>query len=298
MPRMRWCARFGQLGATASLMLAILGAAVAAPGDEGLAKVLRQQHAELAPAMARSDFGRPLVLQSRETDRSAEGVVHAVLDATMARTMALAQPERWCDVLMLHQNTRSCQVHGDHEIHLVLAGRRGLMRDGTALTLRFDSLTQILTDGSPVLDVRLHAERGPLGTRDFDIRAQAMALPGGRSFLRLRYSYGFGLAARLAMGAYLGTWGQEKVGFSRETGPGEHSVSLVRGMRGVIERKAMRYFLAMDAVLQTLDLPTSQVEQRLMRWFDATEQYARQLHELERQDYLALKREQLGLPTP
>ena len=36
--------------------------------------------------------------------------------------------------------------------------------------------------------------------------------------------------------------------------------------------------------------PARQREQRLATWFDATEQYALQLHELDRNDYLAMKR--------
>ena len=50
----------------------------------------------------------------------------------------------------------------------------------------------------------------------------------------------------------------------------------------------MRNYLAIDAYL---DAPgASQLETRLGAWFDATEQYARQLHEIDRGDYLAMKR--------
>ena len=38
-----------------------------------------------------------------------------------------------------------------------------------------------------------------------------------------------------------------------------------------------------------MDAP-KQLAQRLATWFDSTERYARQLHELDRDDYLAMKR--------
>ena len=60
------------------------------------------------------------------------------------------------------------------------------------------------------------------------------------------------------------------------------------GVRGVVERNTMRYYLAIDAYL---DAPGPQGrEKRLGEWFDDTERYARQLHEMDRDDYLAMKR--------
>jgi hypothetical protein len=50
----------------------------------------------------------------------------------------------------------------------------------------------------------------------------------------------------------------------------------------------MRYYLAIDSFL---DYPTqADLEKRTAKWFDATEQYAKQLHETERSDYLAMKK--------
>jgi hypothetical protein len=61
-------------------------------------------------------------------------------------------------------------------------------------------------------------------------------------------------------------------------------------MRGVVERNTMRYYLAIDAFLDSLPLlGKEQLAWRLERWFSATERYHRQLHELERADYLSMK---------
>lgn len=38
--------------------------------------------------------------------------------------------------------------------------------------------------------------------------------------------------------------------------------------------------------------PKNQLEQRFQHWYDSTDQYARQLHEVERSDYLEMKRKE------
>jgi len=55
-----------------------------------------------------------------------------------------------------------------------------------------------------------------------------------------------------------------------------------------VERNTMRYYLAIDDYVAAP--APSQLEQRLNTWFDATERYPRQLHEMEKPDYLAMKR--------
>jgi len=59
----------------------------------------------------------------------------------------------------------------------------------------------------------------------------------------------------------------------------------------VVERNTMRYYLAIDAYLGALSAPPAQqFEQRLESWFASTEQYPRQLHEVDRAAYLDMKR--------
>ena len=85
------------------------------------------------------------------------------------------------------------------------------------------------------------------------------------------------------MQAYLATAGASKVGFT------------ANGVRGTVERNAMRYYLAIDSYLDTMSLPADQrVEQRLQQWFSATERYPRQLHEMDRSTYVMMKRQEYG----
>ena len=142
--------------------------------------------------------------------------------------------------------------------------------------------------------MRLAAESGPLGTRDYRVVLEAVPVEKGGTFLHLAYSYGYGFPGRVAMQAYLATGGAGKVGFtSLRTQAGGES-GLIGGTRGVVERNTMRYYLAIDAFLAAASAPPSeQVERRLQAWFSSTEQYRRQLHEIDRDAYLIMKRKEI-----
>ena len=116
--------------------------------------------------------------------------------------------------------------------------------------------------------VELTAESGPLATSDYRILLEAAPAEDGRTIVHLTYSHAFGVAGRLAMQGYLAT-----------------------GVRGMVERNTMRYFLAIDACLGALTAPLpEQFEKRLRTCYNSTEQYARQLHEVERAAYMEMKR--------
>jgi hypothetical protein len=115
-------------------------------------------------------------------------------------------------------------------------------------------------------------------------------LDAAHTMLHMSYAYGFGFTARVAMDTYLATAGASKVGFSVSGKDGDGQPKYVGGVRGLVERNTMRYYLAIDDFVAAP--APSQLEQRLNTWFDATERYPRQLHEVEKNDYLVMKREE------
>ena len=88
--------------------------------------------------------------------------------------------------------------------------------------------------------------------------------------------------------AYLATSGHGKVGFTRVGQDADGAPHFIGGMRALVERGAMRYFLALQAYLDA-PLP-DQFETRLDHWYSASERFPRQLHEIDRATYLDLKR--------
>lgn len=256
-------------------------AALAHAGPES-AHALRERHAQLATQIERSPFKRPLVVQSSEAGNALSGSVDAVMPQPYALAREhLQQPGALCEILMLQVNTKQCVVNGRELV--VHIGRKNDQPLDEAYRVAFTVQPQASSDEH--MGLLLSADSGPFSTRDFRIRLQAIPLDGGqRTYLHLGYSYGMGMAAKLAMQGYFATAGASKVGFTR-TGD-----AYIGGMRGAIERNTMRYYLAIEAYLASLSAPAPQQrKERLERWFNATEQYARQLHEVERNEYLAMK---------
>jgi hypothetical protein len=253
-----------------------------APVDDGAAGALRAKLQSLAPQLERNAFRRPLALESSEAADRLSGDVYALVNHPFARVSgALREPAAWCQVLMLHLNTKHCAVKRGGTALAVAIGRKFDQPLSDAQNIDF--VFSLGKADANYLNARLSAATGPLSTRDYSIVLEATPADGGKTAIHLRYAYAYGTAARLAMKGYLATLGSDKVGFTPK-GQGAY----IGGVRGVVERNTMRYYLAIDSYL---DAPgPGQLEQRLGAWFDATEQYAKQLHEVERNDYLAMKR--------
>jgi hypothetical protein len=98
----------------------------------------------------------------------------------------------------------------------------------------------------------------------------------------------------MAMRGYLATIGRDKVGFSIVAKKSDGQPVYIGGTRGVVERNTMRYYLAIEAYLAALSVPPGkQLESRLSAWYAGVERYPLQLHELDRDEYLAMKRKEI-----
>lgn len=267
----------------------------AAKGADGAADLLNA-YQSLLPRLEHNPFRRELYLDSQESPSMVKGEVYAVMAYPFATvhdvfTDSSRGPANWCDVLILHPNIKYCRATSgsDHNTLLVKVSKKEAAEEPGA-TYRVQFQYAAATTGPGYLQVKLHADRGPLGTRDYRIALEAAALGDGRTFLHLTYSYGYSTIGRLAMKAYLATFGRGKVGFTDVADPSATRPEYVGGMRGLMERNTMRYYLAIDAYLGALSSPPDQqLARRLNNWFDASEQYPRQLHELDRQQYLQMK---------
>ncbi|MES2414340.1 MAG: hypothetical protein V4614_11100 [Pseudomonadota bacterium] len=258
--------------------------------SEQNAAALLEKHTQLVSQLANNVYGRPLYLESSETSNMVSGNAYAVLDAPFPTvSTTLKSPKRWCEVMILHLNTKYCSAATDASpaILNVNIGKKTEQELADAFALEF--AFRLASASSSDLTVLLNADKGPLGTTNYRIELRAVPLPDGKTFMHLRYAYGYGMAGKLAMQGYLATLGSGKVGFTQV--PQRQKTAFVGGMRGTVERNTMRYYLAIEAYLASLGRPVDQqVGARLEHWFNATEQYARQLHEIDKPAYLAMKK--------
>ena len=258
--------------------------------SEPNASALQEKYAALKDQLTQNQYRRPLFLESSETADTVSGTAYAVLDSPFNTVSAtFKNPDNWCEVLILHINTKYCRANTDTNPSTLAVniGKKTPQLLTEAFLLAF--FYKVAASTPNYLAMQLHAANGPMSTTAYRIELQAVPLPEGKTFINLHYSYGYGLTGRLAMQAYLATVGRGKVGFTKITQ--DAKPGYVGGMRGTVERNTMRYYLAIEAYLASLKKPPSQqFESRVQNWFDATEQFPQQLREVDRSSYLAMKK--------
>jgi len=267
---------------------------VSAQAESTTANNLRTKLEELAPRLKKNQFDRPIYLNSEELSNELKGDIYALIDAPFNLvSKAMVDPDNWCDVLILHLNTKHCKAslgNGNKKLWVSI-GKKTYEELDHLSPIEFSfSPTQSTTE---FFDILLSAKSGPLGTSDYRIQLEAISNKSGGTFLHLHYSYAYNYFGLIAMQTYLATIGRGKVGFTQTHKPSGTTPDYISGMRGVVERNTMRYYLAIDAYLDSLTSPEKdQVQKRLDQWFSSTELYRRQLHELDRDEYLSMKNQE------
>jgi len=255
------------------------------------AHALRARHAALSAALADNPFGRPLYVESSEKSGEHKGGIYAEIAEPFKRVSEkLRRAAQWCEVLILQANVKSCEASkaGAETLSILVARKPA---DALDSAHRIDFSYRVPAAAADYLHVTLDSPEGPFGTTDYRIRFEAAPLDQGRTFVHLAYSYTLRGLARMGMKMYLASSGRDKVGFSVVGRTPEGGPVHIGGVRGVVERNTMRYYLALEAYLGTLDSPPAErMEQRLRAFHAGLERYPRQLRELELAEYLHIKR--------
>lgn len=191
---------------------------------------LNAAYTQNAARLDKNAFGRPLVLDSKETRSSLMGEAYARIDQPFeAVSEKLHEPGNWCELLLLPFNIKKCSNTGA-SLSLNVGRKFDQDLDDTyPLEFAWETKSE---DG--YLQVQLKAPEGPVGTRDYEILFEAAPAGDGKTFLHLSYAYGYSFASKLATQAYFATSARGKVGFSTVEG------KQVGGLRGAIERNADR----------------------------------------------------------
>ncbi|KNZ31907.1 MAG: hypothetical protein AD742_14665 [Methylibium sp. NZG] len=273
------------------LVLLFAGAAPLAAHAQDAA-ALKARHAALREVLASNPFTRPVHLVSVENATDLRGHVYAVVEQPFAAVSQALRPiAHWCDILILHLNVKQCRAERPDALRLHI-GRKS--DQPLAEAYRFDFAYRVVTAQPDYFQLALDAEDGPMGTSHYRIALEVVALDAGRSFIHLSYAYAYGMTARLAMQTYLATLGRDKVGFSVVGTHPDGRPRHVGGTRGVIERNTMRYYLAIESYLGALSAPPAQqLDKRLDAWHAGVERYPLQLRDLERAEYLDMKRREV-----
>ena len=81
-------------------------------------------------------------------------------------------------------------------------------------THRINFIYKVAASSADFTRVELTAKEGPLGTGNYLIALELIALDEQRAFMHIQYSYTQGFLARCATSVYFSTKGRDKVGFT------------------------------------------------------------------------------------
>ena len=256
-----------------ALLPILLCAAFAAQAQD--AAGLRARHAALKEQLAGNSFGRPVHVESSINGGSHKGEIYAVIDKPYGVVApALSRAPNWCDILTLQVNVKRCKASDEALSALITRKARDSADNAHKVDFRF----ALAKSSADYLHVELSAPTGPVGTRDYRIVLEAAPLDSKRTFIHLSYAYTLGTMARLAMDAYLAGAGRDKRGFSVDGGD----------PRGVVERSAMRYYLATEAYLES----PQDLDARLRHWYAATARYPQLRESVGADEYVEMKRKE------
>lgn len=267
-------------------------AAGGADGEPALQARLQSMQHELA----HSPFGRPVVLRSSGSDTTPHGEVFALIDHPFPLVAsALQRAQNWCSVLLLQTNIKRCTAGGEGGGQRLDVGIARRYTDPVDDAQHVVFAYRVLAAQPQYLSVELSAPSGPVGTSNYGLRFEAAPAGGDKTFVHFSYAYEAGTLARIATGAYLASSGKDKVGFTVVGRDDDGRPRYVGGIQGVAERNTMRYFLAIDAFLDTLGgTPPQRLAQRLREFHAALEHYPAQLHETQWPEYRDMKRREIG----
>lgn len=104
------------------------------------------------------------------------------------------------------------------------------------------------------------------------------------------------MLTRMISSIYFMTVGRDKVGFSVVGADKAGNPLYIKGRGAAMERSVMRYYLGLQALLESRARPEAErFEWRVQRWYALTDKYRRQLYELDEKEYLDSKpKERVG----
>jgi hypothetical protein len=274
--------------------MGIVAALVAVPAAAGAepAAASRKPSEPTRERTRETPFGRSLRVESIELDSRLEGRIHSVIDHPFSRAQALADPAHWCELLPLLPNIRHCEAASDGRRVTLRFARRFDQPLADTPTVSFDVRVSAMRRDR--LEVVLQAPQGPFGTSDYRLQVAVASVDHDRVALQVQYGYAYGSRARLLGQAYLTTRGRDKVGFTVVGTAEDGGPEYIGGLRGAVERNAMRLYLAIDAYLDAVDEAGERRRERSLRaWLDAIARYPRQLAEADPVAYFDAKRKRL-----
>lgn len=250
---------------------------------------LINKYHEIEEELKESLFAIPFHIESSESNNTSYGHLYSIINYPLDTLKSeLLVPASWCQIVLLHPDIRACtyqQMHDRWLLHIYnVANFSKPLGDAYHMKFVFPARAA----ESLYFDVAFTADEGPFHTQAHQFEFEAIPLTMDTTFIHLRYSYRYS-----SWGHFLMTiFSSGKVGFSVVGMDGDHKPVYIDGPRGSVERNVARFYLAVMAYMDTLNIPVEQrFEKRISLWYDLASPYRKQLLGMKKDEYLTYKRQ-------
>jgi hypothetical protein len=258
-------------------------------------KSMLKRYYEVKKQLFQHASGLPIYVESFDENKLLNGAVYSIVSHPFSNiSNVLIEPSNWCDISLLHLNVKACTFEKNEHIQKITfySGRKFYQPPERAFILEYQF--QVVKNTSKYLKIIFTAKTGPMDTSDYRMELQAIPLKGKKTFMRFSYTYKYGLAAQTAMEVYFATLAKSKKGFSITHNGSNGDPVYIHGLRAAVERNSVRYYFAIQAYMDTLNIPIkNRFEKRINKWYDLTDILKEQLFEVTREDYIKDKRLEL-----
>ncbi len=254
--------------------------------------ILLDTYRRIEARLVRNSFGSPLYLESSDEGGRLHVDVYGIFDHSFSSILdVLKAPANWCDIALLHPNVKTCTYRElPDSWRLTFYIGRKVFYQSPADTHQYSYQYRSVEQRQDYLDIVLSAADGPFGTKNHRMRFEASPLEDGRTFVHVSYTYFHNFSVRLASLLYFATLGHGKAGFTVDGTDSSGNPVYISGPRGAMERNAVRYYFAIQSFMDTLHYPEeSRFTMRVRQWHNLTSRFRKQLFDLEKKDYLAIK---------
>jgi hypothetical protein len=264
-------------------------------GNESLPtgrEFLIDKYHKIEKELEKSSFAIPFYLESSVSKNASRvdiyGTINYPLDLIKNEFLV---PTNWCEIVLPHPDIRACTYNKVNDtIWMLNIYRVNKFSKPLADAYQMKFVYSVSKLHPFYFDIALTAHEGPSHTKDHQFGLEATPLDEGRTFIHLRYSLGYSSLGYFLMKIF----GGGNVGFSVIGTDSDGNHVYVGGLRGAVERDVVCYYLAILAYLDTLKIPAEQrFEKRVSKWYDLAALYKKQLLEMEEEEYLTYKRQDL-----
>ncbi|MGD0282248.1 MAG: hypothetical protein ABSB95_07800 [Dissulfurispiraceae bacterium] len=195
-------------------------------------------------------------------------------------------PTNWCDIVLPHLNVRACTYKKVNDTWLLNIYNVDKSSEPLEDAYQMKFLYRVSVLQPEYFNISLTADEGPSHTKDHLLGFEAIPLETDTTFIHMRYSFGYSAFGYFLMKIF----GGSKIGFSISGTDSSGNPVYVGGLRGIVERYVVYYYLAVLAYLDTLKSPPDQrFGKRISQWYDLTAGFKNQLFEMNKEEYFTHK---------